>query len=109
MRIPLLRRLLRNGRARRLSTVPTRTVDDRCEAVTCKAVDNPFASPAGADNVRGLPWTPEELRRCAVPAQDDRTGHLKAGTAVNDARPGLMPVWCPEGHGWFHSICYSTH
>lgn len=77
---------------------PARDGTETCTAETCVAVGG-----------RSLPYGDEQMRRCQVPPQSDKTSALKPTTAVLDARPDLTPVWCPDGCGWLHSVCYSTH
>lgn len=103
---------------------PQRDGSETCSAATCQATAVVKADPAAfnldpggaADRLstfelsaRRLPFEPDEMARCAVPAQDARNGGLKAGRTADEATPQLTPVWCPEGCGWFHSGCYSTH
>lgn len=103
---------------------PRRDGSETCSAVTCQAtaaVKVDLAAfnldPGGAADrlstaerrARRLPYTYDEMARCAVPAQDARGGSLKPGRDADGATPQLTPVWCPEGYGWFHSGCYSTH
>lgn len=113
---------------RRLADVdlpaPARTGLELCALDSCVVVDglpfNPeaFNTDPGAAaeqfstaalRARRLPYTAEELKRCEVPPQSEKTSALKPTTAVLSARPDLTPVWCPDGCGLMHSVCYSTH
>lgn len=88
----------------RTDHTPERDGTEVCVAVRCVAV-----RPDWLDTGRSLPYGPDQMRRCEVPPADPKRSALKAGQDVENATPHLVPLWCPEGCGWFHAVCYSTH